>query len=488
MGNTVFVIGAGPVGLTTALMLARHGTPVRIIDSNGGQTKLSKALVLWKRTLQVLDPVLPWEKFLEGHVAAKQGLFYQGGKQIATLPFENKGRCLPAGIFIPQNDTESILISKLNSYGVNVERNTKLVGFETSNEHITCELNTGEKVRTPWLIGCDGAHSTVRHALDLDFHGNTVNRRWILADMVVEGDAPEGSAIMESGSNGFLALFPISANRWRVIADCGPHESGVEYADPTIEDIQSVLTERSSMQWIVRDTKWTGQFSVNERQVENYVHGRVLLAGDAAHVHSPAGGQGMNTGMQDAANLAWKVSLVERGAASMNLLQTYQGERHPIGAMVLKFTARMLKAAMIENPVLRTVQGIGMHLALSVPVVQRHMASFLSEDNITYRGGPLAPKSSGEFRPGDAFPDLDIDGNSATNLLRGNEATLLSSSSGVPIEFGKGGFPVTEVTSQVITKQLGGDVLVRPDGVVAAIGSDNIQQWLHDLVLAESFT
>ncbi len=400
----------------------------------------------------------------------------------------NKGRCLPAGVFIPQNDTESMLISALASCGVNIERNTKLVGFETSNEHVMCELSTGEKVQTPWLIGCDGAHSTVRHTLGLEFHGDTVNRRWVLADIVVEGDAPEGSAIMESGSDGFLALFPISANRWRVIADGGPHKSGVDYTDPTIEEIQSILTERSSMQWVVRDTKWTGQFSVNERQVENYVHGRVLLAGDAAHVHSPAGGQGMNTGMQDAANLAWKVSLVERGAASVNLLQTYQDERHPIGAMVLKFTARMLKAAMIENPVLRTVQGIGMHLALSVPVVQRHMASFLSEDNITYRGGPLAPKSSGEFRPGDAFPDLDIDGNSATNLLRGNETTLLSSMYGVPIEFGKGGFPITEVTSQSITEQLGGDVLVRPDGVIAAIGSDNIQQWLHNLVLSDSFT
>jgi len=481
MGDIVLVVGAGPVGLTTALMLARHGTPVRIIDCNAGQTQLSKALILWKRTLQVLDPVLPWEKLLEGHLAAKQGLFYQGGKQIATLPFENKGRCLPGGIFIPQNDTESILISKLDSYGVNVERNTKLVGFNTSSEEVTCELDTGEKVRTPWLIGCDGAHSTVRHTLGLKFHGNTVNRRWILADVIVEGDVPEGSAIMEIGAKGFLALFPISTNRWRVIADCGPRESEVEYSDPTIDEIQAILTERSSMQWVVLDTKWTGQFSVNERQVENYVHGRVLLAGDAAHVHSPAGGQGMNTGMQDAANLAWKVSLVERGAASINLLQTYQDERHPIGAMVLKNTGRMLKAAMIENPALRAVQGLGVHLALSAPVVQRHMALFLSEDNITYRGGPLAAKSSGKFRSGDAFPDLDINGNSATNLLRNNEATLLTSSIGAQIDFGKGGFPITQVTSQAITEQLGGDVLVRPDGVIAAIGENTIQPWLDDL-------
>jgi 2-polyprenyl-6-methoxyphenol hydroxylase-like FAD-dependent oxidoreductase len=488
MGNTVLVIGAGPVGLSAALMLARHGTSVRIIDSNEGPTPLSKALVLWKRSLQVLDPVIPWEKFLEGHMTASQGLFYQGGKQIATLPFQNKSRCLPAGIFIPQSDTESILISTLASYGVVVERNTKLVGFQTSDEFVTCEFNTGEKVETPWLIGCDGAHSTIRHGLNLEFCGNTVDRRWLLADVIVDSEAPKGSAIMESGPDGFLALFPISANRWRLIADGGPHEAGVQYTDPTITEVQSIFTKRSSMQWVVRDTKWTGQFSINERQVENYVHGRILLAGDAAHVHSPAGGQGMNTGIQDAVNLAWKISLVERGAASVDLLQTYQDERHPIGAMVLKFTAQMLKASMIKNPALRTVQAIGMHLALSVPSIQRHMASFLSEDNITYRGGPLAPKTNGSFRPGDAFPDLDIEGESATNLLRGNEATLVTSKSGFPMEFGKKGFPITEVISKKLTGQLGGDVLVRPDGVIAAIGSDNIQEWLGSILLASNTT
>ena len=122
-----------------------------------------------------------------------------------------------------------------------------------------------------------------------------------------------------------------------------------------------------------------------------------------------------------------------------------------------------------------------MHLALSVQVVQRHMASFLSEDNITYRGGPLSHKSSGQFRSGDAFPDLDIDGCSATNLLRENEATYLCSRNSMPIYFGKGGFPIAQVVSHEITEQLGGDVLVRPDGVIAAIGSDNILQWIDEL-------
>ena len=122
-----------------------------------------------------------------------------------------------------------------------------------------------------------------------------------------------------------------------------------------------------------------------------------------------------------------------------------------------------------------------MRVALSVDVIQRHMVSFLSEDTINYRGGPLSAKSRGKFRPGDAFPDVNIDGNAATNLLRGNEATLFSSSSTMPIEFGKGGFPLTQVTSQAIAEQFGGDVLVRPDGVIAAIGEDAIEQWLREL-------
>ena len=481
MNNPILVVGAGPVGLTAGLMLARHGTAVRIIDCNEGQTVLSKALVLWKRTLQVLDPVLPWEQVLEGHIIAKQGLFFHGGKQVATLNFETEGRSLPTGVFVPQSDTESMLISKLSSYGVHVERNTKLVGFKANDDGVMCDLCSGDTVQTPWLIGCDGAHSTVRHSLGLEFHGDTVNRRWILADVVVEGDAPEGSAILESGSNGFLALFPVSDNRWRIIADGGPHEPGVKYSEPTIQDIQSILTDRSSMKWIVRDTKWIGHFSVNERQIENYVHGHVLLAGDAAHVHSPAGGQGMNTGMQDAANLAWKVALVHRGAASPTLLATYQEERHPIGAMVLKFTGYMLKAAMIENPVLRAVQGLGMHFALSVPAVQRHMTSILSEDSVTYRGGTLAAKCGGEHRPGDAFPDIDFEGHSATNLLRGNQVSLVCSRNGPPTEFGRGGFPITHVMSPVLTEQFGGDVLIRPDGVIAAIGEANVQVWLNAL-------
>jgi len=480
MSNPILIVGAGPVGLTAAVLLARHGTSVRIIDTNNSPTTLSKALVVWRRTLQVLDPVVPWESVLQGHVRAERGLFYDGGRRIAELPFDTPGHGLPAGVFIPQCDTEALLLEALASRDVHVERSTSLSTFQSDADGVDCTLSTGERLRTPWLIGCDGAHSTVRHTLGLSFSGETVDQRWLLADVLIDGDAPVGAAIMEGGPEGPVAIFPVGKDRWRVIAAAGPREEGVTYDDPTIDDMQRVLTERSSLGWTVREAIWLGQFGVNERQVERYVHGRVLLAGDAAHVHSPAGGQGMNTGMQDAANLAWKVALVECGSACVGLVETYQDERHPIGAAVVKYTGRLLHAAMVKSPVLRAVRGMGMHLALSVPAVQQKLASAMAEDVVSYRGGPLAPKAQGEHRPGDAFPDLPLDGGLATDLLRGHQAVLLCADSHGPTAFGAGGFEITRVAAPLLVEQFGGPVLVRPDSVIAAIGGD-VEPWLAGL-------
>jgi len=481
LSRPVLVVGAGPVGLTAALMLARHGTPVRIIDSNASKTELSKALIVWKRTLQVLDPIIPWEQFLNGHILAKRAIFLHDGKKIATLAFDSANQCIPQGVFIPQSATEELLISSLQSYGVQVERETKLIDFKCDESGVMCSLSTGDSFETSWLIGCDGAHSTVRHKLKIEFPGSTINRRWILADVELDGDTPEESLIMEQGSGGTLGFFPISTNRWRLIADDGPYEDGVTYEEPTFKDIKNIIEAKSSMRCSLRCTHWISQFSVNERQVENYVHGRVLLAGDAAHVHSPAGGQGMNTGIQDAVNLAWKVSLVEMGVASPDFLNTYQEERHPIGSMVVKNSGRMLKAAMIDNPVLSAIQRIGMHFALQIPFVHDQISSFLSEDSVNYRGCSLAATAKGKYRPGDIFPDFKWGECSATNLLRANEASHICAKEENSLRLGFGGFEVTNIVSPELIEIFGGDVLIRPDGVIAAIGESNINCWIDKI-------
>lgn len=483
MSNAVLVVGAGPVGLTAALLMARHGTPVRIIDTTEQATTLSKALVVWRRSLQVLDPVVPWDHVLEGHQQARRGLFFDNQRPIAELSFDTPNHAMPAGVFIPQCDTESLLIEALAGYGVHVERSTTLAAFTADDTGVDCTLKTpdGQRtMRTPWLVGCDGAHSTVRHTLGLEFKGETADARWLLADVRIEGESPEDAAIMEGGPEGPVALFPVGDHRWRIIASAS---DGAGDGDPTLEDMQRLLDERTARQWRITETLWLSDFGVNERQVDKYVHGRVLLAGDAAHVHSPAGGQGMNTGMQDAANLAWKIALVERGGANAQLLETYQLERHPIGAAVVKYTSRMLKGAMATNSIVRALRGTVMHLALAVPAVQRKLGSALADDLVTYRGGPLADKGKGDYRPGDGFPDVDMDGRPATDLLRGNEATLVQAGGDAAIEcFGVGGFQVATIDAPpVVAEAFGDDVLVRPDGVIAAIGASAIEAWLGRL-------
>ena len=498
--DVVLVAGAGPVGLTAAHSIARHGVPVRIIDLAEGPTTLSKALVVWRRTMQVLDATIAYEKFLAAGHEAKRARFVVAGKPLATIPLANEEHLLPAGVFIPQSETEKILIAALAEQNLQVAWQTKLVELAVDADGVTCQLETPhgpEEVRCSWLIGCEGAHSVVRHHLNLDFPGESVDHRWILGDVEVDADTDPHEMIIENGPGGIVALFPVGVSRWRIIANGGPIDPQHPRRDPSEEELQAILNERTSGGWQITESYWRGEFRINERQVENYVHGRALLAGDAAHVHSPAGGQGMNTGIQDAANLAWKVALAWQGAADASLIETYQQERHPIGRDVLRATGRMLRAAMISNPIARHLRDVALHIGMSLPAVRHNLTEFLSEETITLRGsrlcGPGIKKAA--VQPGDAFPDLAITVSGrrvpATELLRGHGATCIALGDvdcyALPDHFGASdrGFPLavvrigpgTEIADvDDLTKALGleeqGVVLVRPDGVVGTVGTD----------------
>lgn len=496
--DPILVAGAGPVGLTAAHRIARHGVPVRIIDMNDGPTDLSKALVVWRRTLQVLDSTIDHQRFMDVGHEVRQARFIASGKPLATIPFKDEEHLLPAGMFVPQSQTEQILIQALAEQSIEVERRTQLVDLTPDNEGVTCQLegpDGNEQFRCSWLIGCDGAHSVARHKLNIKFPGDTVDHAWILGDVRVDIETSPHETIIESSPDGPVAFFPIGADRWRLIADAGPVKPETERRDPSEADLQAVLDERSSQGWKILETFWKAEFRVNERQVDQYVHGRVLLAGDAAHVHSPAGGQGMNTGIQDAANLAWKIALAWKGGPT-SLVETYQDERHAIGRAVVKASGRMLRAAMIKNPVARHLRDFAAQIALSVPAVRHHMYEFLSEESVDVRGSSLCgPGIKGaNVQPGDAFPDLDIGTPEcpmpATDLLKQCEAVCVvfgSSSADLPARFGptESGFPITvrnvgngtdyphvEQLARVFGLSSGGFVLVRPDGVVAAVATE----------------
>lgn len=537
----VLVAGAGPVGLTAALLLARFGTPVRIIDQNESPTQLSKALVLWRRSLLALDPFVPAETFATRGLLIRGARFLDAGAFLTQLPLEGSAHALPPGVLIPQSEVERTLVEALQALGVRVERRTALRGFTAAADGVTAALEGPrgpEQVRTPWLLGCDGAHSTVRHTLGAEFPGESLPRRWLLADVEAEvrsGVNPHASTRDEertvepgwvyiSGSgDGAVAIFPIGEGRHRVIIDGGPVPVDAPRRDPTLEDVQAAIHARTRLQWRLLRSHWLADFRVNERQVPQYVHGRVLLAGDAAHVHSPAGGQGMNTGIQDAANMAWKVALACQGCGGAPLMQSYHDERHPVAAGVLRMSGRMLRAGMLTNPVARQLRGMAMSLALSVPAVRRHVADALTEDDVRYLDGPLAGAAEGSHGavPGHAFPDSAIGPagavRPATDLLRWSRddaadsmGTLLlmpgADRAAWPSRFGSRPLRMRTLPRAGADGTAGADgaggadglhaalrlrdtegVLVRPDGIIAAAGAPHaIGAWLESRLPASA--
>jgi len=470
MQKEVLVVGAGPVGLTAALMLTRHDIPVRIIDQNDAPTTLSKALIVWKRTLQTLDPVIQWETFDERFTRAATMQFVHEGQAAASINLHLGDEEIPVGILIPQCDTESILVSELQSRGVEVERNTLLKTFTQNEEGVDCEFSTGEQVQTPYLLGCDGAHSVTRHTLGIQFSGVTIPKVWQLADVSFEGDTEEGVMYTESTPAGAIAMFPISTGRIRLIADDGNERTEKTGSPPTLKDVQTILDTQSSLGLHATELHWSGEYIVNERQAERYSQGRVFLAGDAAHVHSPAGGQGMNLGMQDAANLAWKIACVMKGSDS-KLLDSYNEERYPIGQKVLEFSHKLIKSQTNKNPMFRIVNKVMMATLLKIQAVQHKMVSVLCEDVINVRESHLSGNGGG-----DMFPCND----DAFHYLRGNQATLFCLKIDENLSFGP--LPLAQVISDDVVSRFSGDVLVRPDGYIAAVGEDNIRQWLTQVV------
>lgn len=299
-----------------------------------------------------------------------------------------------------------------------------------------------------------------------------------------------------------VAVFPVGADRWRVVADLG--RSDDEAPEPTLADVQRLLDTRTTLQWTATRACWLGHFKVNERQVERYRHGRILLAGDAAHVHSPAGGQGMNTGMQDAQNLAWKLAVHLRDGGDDSLIDTYHDERHPVGHQVIRDSARMLRMTMLTNRLARTARNSLVHPGMSTATVRRRFRAMISGDAIDYRAHRLADGTRvGDFRSGDPLPEFEVlvGGRPASlhHLLRGTAATILvvgpTIPSGLPGCFGVDGRGTTlgvrrlgvggdaEDPDGICTKALGGTgrlILVRPDGVIATIVDtpDGVRAWM----------
>ncbi len=475
MGGRVLIAGAGPVGMTMAAALARLGVGVRIVDPAPARTDKSKALVIWPRTLELLDIHGAVQGFLGAGLKGTGARILARGRELVHVSFESARSAYRFTLLIPQSETERLLEEDLAQRGVTVERRVALQSFTDDGLGVTATLQHpdghGEVAPFDYLIGCDGAHSTVRHALGLEFAGVTESSDWMLADVVIDGALPPTELTICWQPDGILAFFPIVGGRCRVIADLGtaPQES----APPlTLAEVQAVLDARGPAGLRARDPVWLNRFHINERKVQHYCHGRVFLAGDAAHVHSPAGGQGMNTGMQDAFNLAWKLALVCQGRARPSLLDSYSPERSAIGDQVLRNASQMTHVAITRNPVLQEIRNLAAGALGHIPALRQRLVDQLTEMDLHYGGGPLTPPHGASHQPanGRHAPDIAVTqpgGARLYEVLRGGRLVVVSVGAAAVALPGELAGIATAVQADAAEGYAAGYCyLVRPDGYV----------------------
>ncbi len=416
--GSVLVVGAGPVGLTMAAHLHHHGLTPRVVDRAPQATTTSKALAIWPRSLEMLDGLGLADAFLAAGMTIDAATIHSGGRVLARIEIHAEGTAFPRPLMLAQSETERLLAEHLRGAGIEVERPVELVRFADRGDHVATTLRheegREEEVRCDWLLGTDGAHSTVRHGLDVAFTGEADPNDWVLADCRIEG-IPHDSLSLFWHARGVLVFFPFAKDRCRVIADMGRAEGAGRPADPTLAEVQAIIDARGPGDIRLSDPVWLAGFRIHERKVAEYVRGRCVLAGDAAHIHSPAGGQGMNTGMQDAWNLAWKLALVQSGRGQASpLLGSYQVERSAVGEMVLRNASRLTGVATLRNPIGRFVRNRIVGALGLLPAFRRAFAATLTELAIHYPESPLNGESSGTawtpggLRPGDRVPDVTL--------------------------------------------------------------------------------
>jgi 2-polyprenyl-6-methoxyphenol hydroxylase-like FAD-dependent oxidoreductase len=398
--SQVLIVGAGPVGLTLAVECQRHGVSFRIIDKAPGHSTYSKALAVWSGTLEHLAAAGLAETILEASRPVRRMLMQDMGRSIGEIPFQEGLDSLYASPrILPQSNTEQVLLAHLQNHGVEVERNVECVALRSDAEGVTCDLQgingAGETVTVGWVAGCDGPRSIVRHSIPVDFAGITEESGFILADAKVSSGLPDDSIVFSSGPQGAVVIFPVKPGVWRFFV---LRVDSDDRSQPTLEEMQQHVDNAGLSHVRLFDPEWLSYFAVNERVASRNRVGRVFLLGDASHIHSPAGGQGMNTGLQDAFNLGWKLKLLASGQGdSEAIAESYFAERHPVALKVVRETSRMLHFATISNPVVRAAKRVILPIVSELELFKKGAAFELSGLGISYSPGPLIERDSRAF-------------------------------------------------------------------------------------------
>src|SRR2546427_5031678 len=417
MDTEVLVVGAGPTGLVLALWLARLGIQVRIIDKTAGPGGTSRALAVQARTLEFYRQLGFADELVEAGLVFSAANLWARGRRAAHVELGRLGAGkspFPYGLIYPQDEHERFLIERLKELDVRVERMTELIDFEEVDGRIVARLQ-GSTCETACLAGCDGARSTVREKLGISFPGGTYEHLFYVADVDASGPLMDRELHVSIDESDFAAVFPLKGEgRVRLIGTIRP---GAEKEGEHLgwEDVGKNVLQRLRID--VRRVNWFSTYHVHHRVAARFRQGRAFLLGDAAHIHSPVGGQGMNTGIGDAVNLAWKLAAVLRGRAPGRILHSYQPERIRFARRLIATTDEAFVGVTSPGVIARRLRLNIVPLLIpplfELTTVRRFMFRTISQTAVNYRGSPLSEGRAGSVHGGDRLPWVRADVNGA---------------------------------------------------------------------------
>jgi 2-polyprenyl-6-methoxyphenol hydroxylase-like FAD-dependent oxidoreductase len=496
----VVIIGAGPTGLSLACQFVRYGIDFVIIERNEGITPYSKAIGVHARTLEIYEQIGLAQKAIEQGAIAGKGRLLAGGEVRGELDFSNIGQGLspyPYVLLLEQSKNEQLLYEYLKSRRKEVLWKTELESFLQTEVGITAQVKTSEgayqTIEAKYLVGCDGAKSTVRDALGLEFRGSTFERVFYVADAQVDWKFSHDALHICLSKDSLLVFFPLKGeNRYRIVGTF-PEEFAKEEGDILYEEIEHRIKEEAQLELDIHDVEWFSTYKVHTRHVSQFSEGRCFLAGDAAHIHSPAGAQGMNTVIQDGYNLAWKMALVLKGKTDEKLLKTYNEERLENAKNLLQTTDRMFQfaagsewfLAFLRTNVLPSVA----KYILSLDTVKNLIFPLLSQIGINYRHGSMSQHAGDEnfkVKAGDRMPYFLVDGKSIYDKLHQPKfhwlvfsntqsdfqtlKTELESQYAELVDFGA--IPLYPQVAEVFGTDKSFNVLLRPDNYIGFISTE----------------
>ncbi|HEX6467020.1 MAG TPA: FAD-dependent monooxygenase [Terriglobales bacterium] len=411
-GPEVLIVGAGPTGLVLALWLTKIGVRVRIVDKAEGPGTTSRALVMHARNLEFYRQMGIDRIAIERGIEFKVANLWLRGKRVGRLPFGDLRASIspyPYALIFPQDQHEEMLVEQLESLGVRVERNTELLSLQCSEQAVSARLRktTGEEevCQAAYLAGCDGAHSTVRESIQAGFPGGTYANTFYVADVVAEGPVANGELHLALDDADFIAIFPMKGKGRIRLVGALRHDVN-DPQELRWEDVSHDIISRLKME--VKQVRWFSTYRVHHRVASHFQKHRIFLLGDAAHIHSPVGGQGMNTGIGDAVNLAWKLGAVLKAKAPAVLLDTYEPERIAFARKLVQSTDRAFTFVNARGPIAKQVRlrvaPRLLPLLFRFAAVRRLMYRTVSQTSISYPHSPLSAGSAGKVKGGDRLP------------------------------------------------------------------------------------